>query len=398
MRLIECVAGIVVFNLAWGYFQERVGAREYCSDGGGVDGAAAAPVCERFASIPLMNLLQAVLATLVPALILQLRGALGSPSLTPFAHFVEPSLCHTIASPVGYAAMRFIPYPLYVLVSSCKLVPVLVVGLIVNRRWPRPVDYASATIMTGGIILYSIKQIASASASHAGHGHHHPKGADSQSPSLFGVELDPAQTLVVGILCTLLNLSLEGYTNAAQDRIAIRAAASRGTSAAAGAGSAPATATAAKPAASSGWDASLWMQVCMNAWSVVFLGLGLGAEALVRGDSSFLLSGAAFAARHPEVLAHISSFAILGAIAQVFIFACIEAFGSFTTTTVTISRKFVTVLVSVFAFGHELALAQWAGVLLVFSGLFLQLAYGRSHHHHAAGGEKAKEEKTKKEQ
>ena len=41
--------------------------------------------------------------------------------------------------------MRFIPFPLYILVSSCKLIPVLLVGVLVNRGIARgPQDFFSA--------------------------------------------------------------------------------------------------------------------------------------------------------------------------------------------------------------------------------------------------------------
>ena len=51
-------------------------------------------------------------------------------------------------------------------------------------------------------------------------------------------------------------------------------------------------------------------------------------------------------------------------------------FGSLVLATVTTTRKFFTVLVSVLYYGHVLSDQQWAGVALVSLGLGLEL-YGK---------------------
>lgn len=96
----------MICNLMWSVVQERVGATEYCADG----------VCERFKSIPVMNLLQASASALVALVamiswdIVSWTDITGTKTAKPlparFADFFESSLCHTIASPVGYMAMR----------------------------------------------------------------------------------------------------------------------------------------------------------------------------------------------------------------------------------------------------------------------------------------------------
>lgn len=48
-------------------------------------------------------------------------------------------------------------------------------------------------------------------------------------------------------------------------------------------------------------------------------------------------------------------------------------FNSFVTSIITTTRKFFTVLMSVFIFKHDLANMQWVGVGMVFSGLLSEL-------------------------
>ena len=59
---------------------------------------------------------------------------------------------------------------------------------------------------------------------------------------------------------------------------------------------------------------------------------------------------------------------------QVFIFLTIHHFSPLTTTTITTTRKFVTILLSVYKFGHVLDLYQWFSIGFVFCGLYLGIA------------------------
>jgi UDP-galactose transporter B1 len=58
---------------------------------------------------------------------------------------------------------------------------------------------------------------------------------------------------------------------------------------------------------------------------------------------------------------------------QVFIFLTIHHFSPLTCTTITTTRKFFTILLSVYKFGHVLDIWQWSSVGLVFGGLYLEI-------------------------
>ena len=62
---------------------------------------------------------------------------------------------------------------------------------------------------------------------------------------------------------------------------------------------------------------------------------------------------------------------------QYFIFTTITNFGPLTCSIFTTTRKFFTILASVIIFGNALVSRQWAGVLLVFLGLGLDIFFGR---------------------
>eukprot|EP00521_Asterionellopsis_glacialis_P014412 CAMPEP_0195305126 /NCGR_PEP_ID=MMETSP0707-20130614/35735_1 /TAXON_ID=33640 /ORGANISM="Asterionellopsis glacialis, Strain CCMP134" /LENGTH=233 /DNA_ID=CAMNT_0040369159 /DNA_START=65 /DNA_END=766 /DNA_ORIENTATION=+ len=62
---------------------------------------------------------------------------------------------------------------------------------------------------------------------------------------------------------------------------------------------------------------------------------------------------------------------VSAAMGQIFIFLTIHNFSSLACTTITTTRKFLTILVSVIMFGHVFSTLQWCCVGLVFSGLYL---------------------------
>ena len=65
-------------------------------------------------------------------------------------------------------------------------------------------------------------------------------------------------------------------------------------------------------------------------------------------------------------------------IGQIFIFLCIDWYSSLVTTTITTTRKFFTILFSVLHFGHSFTMGQWTSVLMVFGGLYLSIASGKT--------------------
>jgi UDP-galactose transporter B1 len=59
---------------------------------------------------------------------------------------------------------------------------------------------------------------------------------------------------------------------------------------------------------------------------------------------------------------------------QIFIFLTITWYSSLACTTITTTRKFFTILLSVIHFGHHFSALQWSCVVLVFFGLYTGIA------------------------
>ena len=109
----------------------------------------------------------------------------------------------------------------------------------------------------------------------------------------------------------------------------------------------------------------------VNFWQIIFLGAYLLFMHFVsrqkEDDSELLLSIKTFY-HCPEVQYDIGAFCVCAAIGQLTIFLVMKEFGSLTWITISITRKFFTILVSVIMFNHVICFEQWVGVAAVFSG------------------------------
>lgn len=64
---------------------------------------------------------------------------------------------------------------------------------------------------------------------------------------------------------------------------------------------------------------------------------------------------------------------------------CLCRTGSLVNVTITITRKFLTILISNVAFGHQLSGAQWCGCILVFVGLLAKPVLNQAAHNASQG-------------
>lgn len=106
------------------------------------------------------------------------------------------------------------------------------------------------------------------------------------------------------------------------------------------------------------------MMFALNTMSTI-----LTAVYLVLPFTDQLSTSIAFIQEHPKVLNDILLFALCGGLGQVFIFHTLERYGAIILVTVTVTRKMMSMLLSVVWFNHKLTPGQWLGVLAVFGGI-----------------------------
>ena len=348
LQLLICIGGIYASFLTWGLLQERITKTAYQRTDAGsgvlsvVKGVESRD--EYWAFPVVLNGIQSLCALVSGSVYLLSTAGAGTrllPSRAALAPLFLVAVTSTLASPFGYAALGHVDYLTFVLAKSCKLLPVMFLHVVLYRKRYALSKYAVVLAVTAGVAVFTIyhppKLQPSGSSGHAGRGE--KKG---ESSSYYGLVL-------LGV-----NLLFDGLTNTTQDHIF-------GTP------------------GRYGRVTSSQMMVVTNAFASVLMGGYLVATPWIptgmmppfgRMASTHELAAAmAFLRRHPRVWYDVLSFSVCGAVGQLFIFATLERFSSLLLVTVTVTRKMLTMVLSVVWYGKRLTGGQWMGVGLVFGGI-----------------------------
>lgn len=230
----------------------------------------------------------------------------------PLQPFAFTSFAYLGAMLCSNEALKHVSYPTQALGKSCKMIPVMLMGVLIRRKKYTMREYICVLLITVGIAVF---QLGKASAKHA-----------AQENSSYGLVL------------LFLSLTLDGISGPKQEEIAQTL----------------------RP--------SVHQQMLYtNLWAVIYTGAG----ALLTGQA---LSGLFFCVENPAILNSVFYFSVCSALGQNFIYFTIQQFSALTCTTITTTRKFFTILFSVVWYGHELTGMSWAGVTIVFVGLGWELS------------------------
>ncbi|KAI8022146.1 UDP-galactose/UDP-glucose transporter 3 [Camellia lanceoleosa] len=218
---------------------------------------------------------------------------------------------------MGIEALKYISYPAQVLAKSSKMIPVMLMGsLVYGIRYTFP-EYVCTLLVAGGVSMFALAKTSSKTIS---------KLAHPNAPLGYGQ--------------CFLNLAFDGFTNATQDSITSRY---------------PKT---------SAWDIMLGMNLWGTVYNTAFMFGYPGASGY---------EAVKFCKLHPDAAWDIFLYCLCGAVGQNFIFLTISRLGSLTNTTITTTRKFVSIVVSSLLSGNPLSTKQWGSVFMVFSGLSYQI-------------------------
>uniref|UniRef100_A0A6M2DEA8 Putative udp-galactose transporter related protein n=1 Tax=Xenopsylla cheopis TaxID=163159 RepID=A0A6M2DEA8_XENCH len=244
---------------------------------------------------------------------------------TPKIYYASSALTYLLAMVSSNMALQWVPYPTQVVGKAAKPIPVMLLGVLIGHKSYPMFRYLCVLLIVIGVVLFMYKDHKS-----------------SNVESSFGI----------GELLLILSLSMDGLTGAIQDRM--RSYKSTSSSS---------TTVHRPPSAEK-------MMVATNGWSSTYLTIAL----LLSGEAKEFLR---FALQYPYIGPQIAILAITGAIGQLFIFMMVSKFGPLACSVVTTTRKFFTVLFSVIFLANPLIARQWIGAVLVFTGLFLDIVYGK---------------------
>ena len=331
--------------MTWALLQERITTTPY--------GDAKTP--DIFSHSIFLNTVQSALASLVGYIYLlySSRNKSSIPQVFPSRAIYLPltlvSITSSLASPFGYASLRHVGYITFILAKSCKLLPVMALHISVFRKRYPLYKYIVVALVTAGVAIFTLQ---------------HPTSSKKAKATT-------GQT-GWGIALLAINLLFDGLTNSTQDYINATFAPYSGSQ---------------MMCAQNIISTLLTSTYLIIAPYIATSPLGsLLSVSEAAGDE--LQNALGFMSRHPGVGKDILAFAACGAVGQVFIFFTLAKFSSLLLVTITVTRKMLTMLLSVVWFGHSLGFGQWVGVSLVFGGVGAEAYIGRR--------EKAKKELEKK--
>ncbi|KAK9462753.1 UAA transporter family-domain-containing protein [Lipomyces oligophaga] len=310
LNLVISVGGIYASFLTWAVLQERISTTPY------------GPERLTFRYSLVINTVQSFCAAVVGLVYTIYTSHRDRTSASVFPNskiFFQYGLVATtssLASPFGYASLDHIDYLTLLLGKSCKLLPVMLLHVVLFRRKYSWSKYAVVFAVTFGVSMFTIYQPTNAAKV--------ASSSNRSSSSLYGLFL------------LSINLLFDGLTNSTQDHIFQT-----------------------QPSIS-GPKMMCGINVMATVLTTLFLLSPLSTQ---------LADSIQFFRLYPAVLRDILLFSLCGAIGQIFIFFTLSKFGSLTLVTVTVTRKMMSMLLSVIWFNHKLSLGQWFGVLLVFGGV-----------------------------
>eukprot|EP00271_Cylindrocystis_brebissonii_P003022 TRINITY_DN13771_c0_g1_i1.p1 TRINITY_DN13771_c0_g1~~TRINITY_DN13771_c0_g1_i1.p1 ORF type:complete len:398 (-),score=90.05 TRINITY_DN13771_c0_g1_i1:627-1820(-) len=274
------------------------------------------PDQQRFEHLAFLNLAQNVVCFCWAAIWLAIARE-RSTQAAPLRDYWMCGLSNSVGPALGLIALKYISYPAQVLAKSSKMIPVMLWGALAFRvKYTLP-EYICTFLVAGGVAIFALFKSSSKALK---------KLARPNAP--------------LGYTLCFLNLALDGWTNTNQDHLHHRF---------------PHT-------------SSFHTMLAMNLWGALYTALFMFGTPWGGGSEAV-----AFCRANPEAAKDLLVFCLSGAVGQNFIFLTIKHFGSLVNTTITTTRKFMSILLSALVTGNPLSDKQWGGVTMVFSGLSFQI-------------------------
>lgn len=321
--LVLNVLGLYASFISWSVLQERINTKPYYKSD---------YEFEYFKAPLIINIIQAFFASLIGYCYSRISS--GSSPLAIFTenernialkylnYFILIAITSSIASPIGYESFKHVDYLVYLLAKSCKLIPVMLVHLIMYRTKFPKYKYFVAIMVTLGVSIFTLAHSSSKKASN-----------------------NDGKTLL-GILQLIFSMILDGLTNSTQDQMFKLQSTSN----------------------PKGKSQKMTGSALMSVLNFFIFVLSSLYVLFFKYESDFTYS-TSFFKKYPRAMFDVFAFALFGAIGQVFVFIILERYGSIILITATVTRKMLSMILSVVLFGHNLNGLQWIGVLMVFGGI-----------------------------
>jgi adenosine 3'-phospho 5'-phosphosulfate transporter B2 len=266
---------------------------------------------EKFSNSQFLVFVNRVLAFVTAGCVMRVQRP--AKTTVPFYKYSYCSISNILSSWCQYEALKFVSFPTQVLAKASKVIPVMIMGKVVSGNVYEFYQYITALLISLGMSLFLLTQ-----------------GVNDQADA-------DNDTTFAGVIILVGYMSFDSFTSNWQGELFKTYKMS-----------------------------SIQMMFGVNFWSCLFTSWSL----LSQGDFFTSLS---FMFKHDLFLWHCVILSICSATGQLFIFQTISRFGPIVFVIIMTLRQMFAILLSCFIYEHKLGLLAWAGVMVVFCALFLEI-------------------------
>ncbi|KAF9761743.1 UDP-galactose transporter like protein 1 [Nosema granulosis] len=265
---------------------------------------------EAYKSILFPMLLQSIGGMIVSRVLCSMKGeSLKLKTRSIFLNYVSLSVLALVSANFWYYSLNFLTYPTIIISKSCKLLSIAIMNFLIFRKKLDRKKYASILLTTLSVLCFT----------------------------LFGKSKDAGGFNLIGILILILGLSLDGFISVYQDSIFKKYSVSSGN-----------------------------MMFYSNLIRLVI------ASTLIVLTNNLKYS-IDFISNNKEILRDLVCSSVFNVLGQLVIYSMLEKHGSLVLTTVNVSRKMLTIVLSLFLFGHEVQPLQWLCICGIILSISLEL-------------------------
>lgn len=229
--------------------------------------------------------------------------------------FAPCSISNTLSSYGQYEALNYVSFPLQTISKSTKVVPVMLMGKVLNKKKYKWVEYLEAVMISAGVSVFALDTASAASG---------------------------GSTELKGIACLALYIIADSFTSQWQSRVYRE---------------------------HKGVD-QYQMMFAVNVWSILFTLGGLLAN-------SEFFSTLTFLQENPPAIWDQVLISVTSATGQLFIYYTIKKFGPVVFTIIMTTRQVFSMVLSTIYYRHPMTPIALLGASVVFGTIFYRIHRGQ---------------------
>ena len=252
----------------------------------------------------------------------------------PFYLFSLSSLSNSLSSYCQYEALKYLSFPFHVVFKSSKLIPVMLMGYVINRKVYKRIEYVASIFISFGIYIF---------LQGGGQGKNKKKNkmpsTSSSSSTSSSHQIDTA-SVNIGIFLMLLYITFDAFTSNWQSKLFKKHKVTK-----------------------------MQLMIGINFWSTLLIFTSITSSGEIFDAIVF------FQTHHINAFYSLIILCLSGALGQFFIYHTIKTFGPLIFSIIMATRQIFSIVLSCIIFQHTLNNYAILGSIIVFLSIGMRIYY-----------------------